>query len=908
MSYLTTSPTLLSSKGGFPGPSCLYELLAAHAARTPHAVAIAAPGRQPLSYAALLHHVEATVLRLNALGIGRQDRVALVLPNGPELACAFLAVASGATAAPLNPAYRQSEFEFYLNDLQARALLVRTGGDAAARAAARACNIPVVEIMVGAAAAAGLFDLGGYVTGPQASPIFTGPQDTALVLHTSGTTARPKIVALSHRNLCYSARSIGMGLELTANDCCLNVMPLFHVHGLIGSVLASLTAGGSVVCTPGFQVDSFRTWLEEFTPTWYTAVPTILQAIVAAVGQRDARSKRGRLRFIRSCSAAAPPRLLAALEEEFGVPAVEAYGMTEAAHQMASNPLPPAARKPGSVGKPTGVEIAILDEAGRELPAPTVGEVAIRGENVMAGYENHPAANAAAFTRGWFRTGDQGYLDSDGYLFLTGRLKEIINRGGEKISPREIDEVLLAHPAVAEAVAFAVPHATLGETVAAAVVLRKDAQAGETDLRQFAGSRLADFKVPGRILFLDAIPRGPTGKVQRVNLAGQLGLTAGATPQAQDRSRAPAGDAVPLSPLQESLRTLWRQVLNLQQIALDDNFFERGGDSLSGLNLLAGIERTFGRRLTPALLMTAPTIAQQAEILAGSPGVELSTTLVPIQPRGTRPVLFLVHGIRGGLLHYHHLVRHLGPDQPVYGFQMVAERMSATPPTIHDLAAFYVQELRRFQPQGPYLLGGQSFGGLVAYEMAQQLTQQEQDVPLLALFDTRCAGHLRKVSAKGRLGFHLGNLRRLGLREQIRYTWTRVRALPVHLLWKVRALTDRALRRRQLAASVLPIDVALRLASQSYVARPYQGPVTLFRAEERLADDASEPCLGWDQVAPARLQVFAVSGNHTTLLHEPHVDFLAACLQGCLDKHRGTPKSQFDPSRPTRPELAQPRT
>lgn len=348
--------------------------------------------------------------------------------------------------------------------------------------------------------------------------------DIALVLHTSGTTSRPKIVPLTHENICASAANVSKSLALTAADRCLNVMPLFHIHGLIAAVLASLGAGASAFCTPGFNGLKFFGWMKEANPSWYTAVPTMHQAIVERGRRNREVAKAARLRLIRSSSASLPPRLMGALEELFDAPMIEAYGMTEAAHQMASNPLPPRERKPGSVGLAAGPEVSIMDEKGRLLPSRSVGEVVIRGANVTPGYQDNPEVNASAFTNGWFRTGDQGMMDESGYLRLTGRLKEIINRGGEKISPREVDEVLLEHPAVVQAVTFAVPHDKLGEEVAVAIVLRKGATPTEREVREFAGKRLADFKVPRRVVFLDEIPKGPTGKLQRIGLAGKLGL------------------------------------------------------------------------------------------------------------------------------------------------------------------------------------------------------------------------------------------------------------------------------------------------------------------------------------------------------------------------------------------------
>jgi acyl-CoA synthetase (AMP-forming)/AMP-acid ligase II len=468
-----------------------------------------------------------TVERLNGAGIGRGDRVAIVLPNGPEMAACFVAVACAATTAPLNPAYRRDEFDFYLSDLGARALIIQQGMDSPARAVAAERGIPLIEL-VPDATVAGSFTLHppAAMAGPAARPGAPEGEDVALVLHTSGTTSRPKIVPLRQINVTASAAHIGETLQLTADDTCLNIMPLFHIHGLIAAVLASLGAGGSVVCTPGFNAFKFFAWFAEARPSWYTAVPTMHQALLGLTERNAETIRAGRLRFIRSSSASLPPQVMTALEAAFGVPVIESYGMTEASHQMASNPLPPAPRHAGSVGIAAGPEIATMDEHGRILQRGELGEVVIRGRNVTAGYEANPSANASAFIDGWFRTGDEGVIDEAGYLRLTGRLKEIINRGGEKVSPLEVDTVLMDHPAVAQVVTFAVKHDKLGEEVGAAVVLREGATLDEHGLRDFASERLAAFKVPRRIVFLDEIPKGATGKLQRIGLAAKLGLEA----------------------------------------------------------------------------------------------------------------------------------------------------------------------------------------------------------------------------------------------------------------------------------------------------------------------------------------------------------------------------------------------
>lgn len=502
----------------------LQELLAQGA---DDARAISAPSRKPLSFGGLRQLIVDTLARLNGLGIGRNDRVAIVLANGPEMATCYMACASGVTSAPLNPAYRADEFEFYLQDLNAKALIVERGSTSPAVEVAAKLGVRLIDLVTTPEMPAGRFTLeprDGAGGAPAAQGGFAQPDDVSMVLHTSGTTSRPKIVPLAQKNLAASAQHIARTLQFGAQDCGLNIMPLFHIHGLIAGVLAPLSAGSQVFCTPGFNALKFFAWMDEAKPTWYTAVPTMHQAIIGRASKNLDVIARHPLRFIRSSSSSMPPQVIKELEEIFKAPLIESYGMTEATHQMASNPLPPAVRKPGSVGVAAGPEVAIMGEDGSLLPRGATGEIVIRGPNVTAGYENNPKANAEAFLNGWFRTGDQGVMDAEGYISITGRLKEIINRGGEKVSPREVDEILMDHPAVAQVVCFGMPHPKLGEEVAAAVVLREGQSATERELQAFVGTRAAEFKVPKKILILDEIPKGATGKLQRIGLAAKLGL------------------------------------------------------------------------------------------------------------------------------------------------------------------------------------------------------------------------------------------------------------------------------------------------------------------------------------------------------------------------------------------------
>ena len=461
-----------------------------------------------LPYAGLQRALDRAAGRLAALGVREGDRVALCAANGPALIVAFLAVvASGAAAAPLNPALSEAELTAELDDLRVSRLL----HDGAARAVAAAARSNVPASVIGMAE--GLLHIDGKAG--EAAEAAGGPDALALLLHTSGTTSKPKTVPIRQRNLVASTATVAGSYALTGDDVTTCVMPLFHVHGLVATVLATLSTGGTVLL-PRFRPSAFWDDAARHGVTWYTAVPTIHARLLTRAQELPEPPKHP-LRFVRSCSAPLPTALWRRYEETIGTPLVEAYGMTEAAHQMASNPLPPRERRPGSVGLATGTEIVALDDDWRPVRPGEEGEVAVRGPSVVDEYLDNPAATAAAFRNGWFRTGDVGRLSADGYLSLVGRVKELINRAGEKISPYEVEDVLLTHPAVAEAAAYPVPDETYGEQVGVVIVLRGEATPRE--LTAYCADRLATFKQPVRVTILPEIPKGPTGKIQRRNLS-----------------------------------------------------------------------------------------------------------------------------------------------------------------------------------------------------------------------------------------------------------------------------------------------------------------------------------------------------------------------------------------------------
>lgn len=673
------------------------------------------------------------------MGITPAHRVAAVLRNGPEAATAFLAVSRCAGYAPLNPGYTQRDLEFYIADLKADALLIESNDRGPAAAVAEAHGIPVIRMEASPDAPAGVFRLKAERGAGRAR---AAGDAAALLLHTSGTTSRPKLVPLTERNLRASAANIAAHLALSEADRCLNIMPLFHIHGLMAALLTTISSGGSVVCTDGTYATGFFDWLEEFAPTWYTAVPTMHQAILSRAEQRGETARQARLRFLRSSSAALAPQVLLRMEDMFGAPLLEAYGMTEAAHQMASNPLPPGVRKPGAVGPAAGPEIGVMDETGALLPAGATGEVVIRGENVTAGYEGNPEANRACFSDGWFRTGDQGYLDGDGYLHLTGRLKELINRGGEKISPREIDELMLGHRAVRQALSFAIPHAQLGEEVGVAVELRTGESASEAELRRFATERLPAFKVPKLVRILGEIPKGPTGKLQRIGLAEKLGIGQ------LDATVTSAGHVEPRDEAERLVAAVWREVLRVEQVGACDTFESLGGDSLLAVRAIVQVNRTIGHELPFLRFLEERTVEAMAAEVRGCAEPGAAPEIVPIRLEGGGRPIFCVPGHDGVLLGIRRLSGLLnGP--PVWAYQLRAAERAAE---VRELGESMAACVERIQPEGPLRLLGVCFGGLVAYEAACALEARGRAVELLAMVDTlnpAWAGPAGRVAAAG---------------------------------------------------------------------------------------------------------------------------------------------------------------
>ncbi len=856
----------------------VLDLVAGPDSAMPDAPAILAPARKPLGRERLAALVRENAGRLRRAGFGPRDRLAIVLPNGPIMATALLtAMTSGATA-PLNPGYSRDEFDFYLSDLDARALLIPAGMSSPARESAIQRGLPIIELESEASSEAGSFILSCPSIGPPVKDGPPGPDEIALLLHTSGTTSRPKLVPLTRSNLLCSAGNVVESLRLSPADRCLNVMPLFHIHGIVAALLASLSAGAGVVCAEGFAADGFFSWLDELQPTWYTAVPTIHQAILKKAQNDPAALKSHALRFIRSCSASLSPSVMTELEALFGVPVVEAYGMTEASHQMTCNPLPPRPRKPGSVGIPTGVDVAVLDESGRPLPAGLTGEIAIRGRNVTAGYLDNTKANAAAFVEGRLRTGDLGHLDPDGYLFLSGRLKEMINRGGEKISPREVDDVLAAHPAVAQVAAFSIPDPRLGEDIAAAVVLRSGRKAEENELRAWTAARLAYFKVPKRIVFVPEIPKGPTGKLRRMDLAGILGLSEGAATAPRREPRRVTAPSVPASDTEKVLLGLMKKALGVRVLEVDEGFFDAGGDSLQAAALLADVASRCGREIPISFLIIHSSARQLAAVIDGRADPS-SSVLVPVKPDGSRSPFFCVHPHDGQATLYPALARYLDADQPFYAFQDVSgETERPALGGIERMAARYVAAMRAFRPEGPYSIGGYCFGALIAFEMARLLELQGTRPERLLLMDSYAPGFPRR-SSRGALSHQMYSFidRARRIRPLLAYlSHLSPERKRDHLLGLMKT------PRPGTGASSSSLPGREKDAAWGYEPLSYQGTAIILRPTHEPLGFAREEAMGWDRFIEGGVRIEAVPGYHRSLIFEPRLRSLAEKLNSSL--------------------------
>ena len=858
--------------------------------------AILAPGRTPLRFAQLDERVAQIRATLNGIGIGRGDSVAAALPRGADAAVCYFGVAACATYAPLNPDYSEEEFGRYLARLRPKAVIARENDDIAIRNAAIRSGIRIVDLVGIEGAPAGTFELRCNHRGSATQPGWSTAEDIALVLLTSGSTDRPKLVPLKHRHVLAYARAAKEHFGLQPGDRNLHMMPMFHGHGLKSALTLPIIAGCSVVCVPDFDVRSFFANVAAFRPTWYSASYTMQQAILEGIDDYRAVARDAKLRFIGSGSGRIDAKIVRGLEAAFGAPVIDRYSMSETG-LLVSNPMPPGIRKAGSVGTPVFNDVRVIDENGAFLPSGHEGEIVARGPSVFDGYLDDPELNATAFIAGWFRTGDLGRFDDDGYLTITGRIKELINRGGEKIGPSEVERSIAEHPSVAKVCVFGIPHPTLGEEVMAAVIPIAGALANERSIVTFAAARLASFKVPRGIVFTTEFPQLAAGKIDRKALAQRYVLQSAAMPEYATPQRE-------RSSLEGAMATLWKRLLKTEHIPVDLDFFLAGGDSLKLAELLVAIRQQFGVHVNLRdVLDEGATVIGLARLIERAPRDErlrsLPKRLLPINTGGDRPPLFAIPGSDGDPSSFVHLAGMLDVRQPLYGLESRGlDGQSAPLDSMQEIAADHLQSLRQFQPQGPYFLIGACFGGRVAYEMARQLEAVGERIGLLMMLDpsppfTNSRG-LPRVPDRIPAAIHArSRLARFVLRRLTLYAseWKRMDRpqRSAYVRAKLRLVREMVLQRdpfRGDRSEIHRIAVyeANRIAGRGYVPGPYAGPAIVALTDGRAIAGPRNFRLDWLELLPQCESACYVPGRDTgDMLVPPNVVALAERVNDWLE-------------------------
>lgn len=844
-----------------------------------------------MGYGQFYELIVRTVGTLNSAGYRRGDRIALSLPDGALAGAAIASLTSGFTVIPINPGQTPSEYGRYLPDLKARAIVTLGGCSSAARDVAAGMGLERIDLVRGGGA--GEFSIAGLERG-NAEPDLAKPEDIANVMLTSGTTAKPKRVPWTHSNVVWGLY-LGLGPEapifMGRN---LILAPLFHGAG-ISAFYRCIYTGATAICPNGFKPEGFFGLLDRTRPSSFFATPAIYKVIVERAAENRDIISRTRLKVISTASASMPVGTLKDLQTVFGARISEAYALTEAG-LVGRRPRDAPKDKMGVV-MPL-VDVRIIDGSGKQVPAGEMGEIAIKGPNVFGGYEDDPEENARAFVDGWFRSGDLGYIGGDGYIRLCGRVKEMINRGGEKVAPREVDEALMEHPAVLEAAAFPVQHPKLGEDVGVAVVLRDGMAVTDAELRTFVSQRLAFFKVPARIVFVKEIPKGAMGKVARGELATRLGVTSALRERPEY--------VEPRTEEERKLVAILQRIMGHERVGVKDSFFDLGGYSLMAVRLFADIEKELGVALPLSTLFQHPTVEGLASLLGSKGGKKTWPTLVPLQTNGSGPSLFLIHGGDGDILNYKDLVRALGEGRKIYGIQAKGLDGREEPESsIHRMAEDYVRRVMEVEPEGPYYLAGFSAGGVTAFEMARQLEAMGKRVAFTGIIDMdlpeRTPDRMRRNSRRtfSREVFYLARdlmpnsrRRRAGVDLRVMH---RVRGIFRLGLASVSAqdiespdllLADE----KVLPASRRRVWTAHMKAVNSYQAGLFRGRVTVFNGERLpfIYPDAKE--CGWDRYAGGGVDFQVVPGKiHGQQLRMPNVLYLAHRMKESMARAAGSP-------------------
>jgi len=863
----------------------ITDLVNTRARSNPDRPALVMPDETFLSYGDLAAAISRVSRFLIERGLVRSKRIAVIMPDGPEMIVALLAISHVAVYVPLNPKLSSEELANQLKIIGADAVMVRQDALFVTGQDNHDAVLPVITMHPYKPGSQSSFAVDSSALPINETVPIQLPRgdDVAIILTTSGTTSDPKVVPLTHANLCWAARNNADFFSMGENDRCLNVIPQYHIYSIVASILGSLAAGGSVICTESFRPDEFVDMLGRLTPTWYAASPAVHQAIMRYIVASQFSPVRHFLSCIRSGGAPLSTKLQKQLEQCFGVMVVQGYGLTETSAMGTRNPPIPGRIKPGSAGVVTGCEMQILGEDGHALAHDQVGAILIKGPGVTSGYEAHQDSSATSFVNGWFVTGDEGFLDEDGYLFISGRTKELINRGGEKFSPYEVEHALSDHPDVVDVAVYAVPHERLGEVPMAMVVLRAEAGVEPAHLKSFLRDKIALHKVPVEVIPVREIPRNPSGKVQRHLLSKQYVRVTSQKRHPPGPRHDHADDSSQKSEVAEIVEQTWQKVLGLKDLRPDDDFFALGGDSLLFAELVVELERATGIKIPLASIVNKWTIAQQNDYLSNpekeSPAFRF---LFPIRSTGTLPPLFCIHNNTGSSLSFRPLADHMDIEQPIWAFWLNPEEEGLSAPlSLVELARAYIKEMQEVCAHGPYLVTGHSMGGKIAFEMARQLQAKGEKVALLAMIDTW------EVPPRP-------------IRKRIEKTETDIRKfiktpygemLP-YLLGKLTAELKRPVKKFRKRFETKPPPTPVEILNEAgvrYQLDYYDGPVVYFKAE---TDDQGRSQISLQEWLKNtnNMQIILSPGGHGQMIKEPHVaEFarkLTSVIQAALNADR----------------------
>ena len=848
---------------------------------SPESPAIYLPDTNFITYKQLAEQINLLASELTKGGFADGQRIAIIMPHCLEAVLAFYAATLVATAVPLNPSSSVDELKQYMKLAKVEAIIVNAGYSGVVQQAAAEMAIPVV-LMERRSKESFQFLFDG-VTQKNFANAISHKNVTAVVLFTSGTTSTPKVVPLTHANLIKTVETTKEIFDLHKDDRAISVTPLFHIYGIVGPILSAAATSSSVICLPAFRPQEFFHILQAVKITWYAASPAIHYAVAEYAEKINADKDDYDLRLIRSGSAPLPLQLIEKLKSCFGAVVVQGYGLTETAGLATCNSPLLGKIKNESVGKPTGCEIAIMDEQGNFLPPSVAGEIVIRGESVTKGYENIDSEERIFLKNGWFRSGDQGYFDEEGFLFITGRIKEIINRGGVKISPYEVENVILQWPEIKEAAVFAIPHASLGEMPAAMIVLNDNQKLAADQLASFLKSKLTIDKLPVKVYFASQIPKSPNGKIQRRGLyqyikehQTKFEPTHLGSSNISDRCSAK----------EKILAEIWCKLLKIENLDEDEDFFDAGGDSLLAAELFAEIDKKMQIDLPVDTIISYHTFGSLAAYLRKEHQDSGFDFIVPMKKTGRYNPLFCIHNINGDTLVYRKLANDIDKEQPLYGLTLKIDSPQIIYPlTFEHLASLYAEEMQRIQPEGPYYIAGHSLGGIIAFEAARCLQAKGQEIALLAMFDTWLITKTHHKSFWERNRHSYRKFAAVPFKQTFSYLQEKI--MKEIERWKTKRFMQKYNHTLDAKLDKYFLTKAIIIkALQNYQGNSYAGDIHYFYAKDCGEEKYSEMATEQWRKRVSNVKVIEIAGSHAKMLEEPEVYELADKLNDLLAETR----------------------